>query len=65
MFNVDYSIWIIRLDDLQRKVVEILIEGFKLKEIAKFVKATVSKVKSIVKEIQQQFVNYFETGVCY
>ncbi len=64
VFNVDYSIWVNRLNVLQRRIVQCLIQGFKLKEIAKIVKATVSEVKSIVREIQEYFLNYFETDVC-
>jgi hypothetical protein len=40
-FNVDCSRWINRLNNLQKKVVGYLLYGFRLKEIAKFIKATV------------------------
>ena len=63
-FNVDYSRWINRLNDIERKVVNYLVQGFRLKEIAKFIKATAAKVKGIIREIQKQFVNYFEMEVC-
>jgi hypothetical protein len=64
VLNVDYGIWINGLNDLQKKVVEFLIQGFNLEEIAEFIKATISEVKSIVKEIRQDFLNYFELDVC-
>jgi len=64
VFNFDYSRWINRLNELQKRVVEYLIEGFQSKEIAKFIKATVNKVKAIVREIQERFLNYFELETC-
>jgi DNA-directed RNA polymerase specialized sigma24 family protein len=63
-FNVDCSNWVNRLDDLQGRIVEHLIRGSKPKEIAKIVKATVSKVKSIVREILEQFLNCCELDLC-
>lgn len=64
VFNVDYSRWVNRLNDLQKRIVEYLIQGFCMKEIAKFIKATVNKVKAIVREVQKQFLNYFELETC-
>jgi len=64
VFNVDFSRWINRLYDLQKRIVEYLVQGFQFKEIAKFIKTKVSKVKAIVREIQEQFLNYFGTEVC-
>jgi hypothetical protein len=63
-FTVDYSRWINRLNDLQKKIVGYLIQGFRLKEIAKFIESTVNKVKGIVREIQQRFLNYFGKEIC-
>jgi DNA-binding NarL/FixJ family response regulator len=63
VFDVDYSLSTNRLADLQKRIVEYLIQGFRLNEIAKFIKATVGEVKAIVREIQEQFLNYFEVEV--
>ncbi len=44
VFNVDYSIWVNRLNNLQKEIVDYLIEGFRLKEIAERIRITVNKV---------------------
>ncbi len=59
-FNVDYSRWINRLDDLQQRIVEYLVQGFCMKEIAKKIAATVEKVKTIIRQIQAKYLTYFE-----
>jgi DNA-directed RNA polymerase specialized sigma24 family protein len=64
VFNVDYSRWINRLNDFQKRIVEYLIQGFCMKEIAKFIKATVNRVKAVIQQIQEQFRNYFELETC-
>lgn len=61
VFNVDFSRWINRLNDVQRKVVNYLIQGFRVKEIAEIIKTTANNVKTIVREVQKRFLNYFET----
>lgn len=63
-FKVDYSRWINRLNRTQKRIVGYLIQGFQLKEIAKFINAKVSRVRAIVREIQEQFLSYFEVEVC-
>lgn len=63
-FNVDYSRWINRLNSLEKRTVEYLIQGFRLNEIAKFIKATVKKVKAIIRQVQKMYLNYFELEVC-
>jgi DNA-directed RNA polymerase specialized sigma24 family protein len=60
VFNVDYSRWINRLNEIQRTVVSYLIQGFRLKEIAEIIKASASKVKAILREIQERFAKYFQ-----
>ncbi len=60
VFNVDYSIWINRLNDLQKMIVEYLVQGFRLKEIAAIIKETLNKVKAIVREIQEKLLKYSE-----
>ncbi len=55
IFNVDCSRWIIALNNFEKNVVGYLIQDFRLSEISKFIKATVRKVKSVFRRIQNQF----------
>lgn len=42
VFNVDSNRWTNRLNYLQKRIVQFLIEGFRLKEIAEFTMASIT-----------------------
>jgi DNA-directed RNA polymerase specialized sigma24 family protein len=64
VFNVDFSRWINRLNNTQKRIVEYLIQGFCMREIAKKIAATVEKVKAIIRQIQKKYLNYFDLETC-
>ena len=64
IFNVDYSRWIKSLSAKQRDILDYLIQGFKLREIAEFISATVEKVRATVRQIKDKFLRYFELVPC-
>ncbi len=63
-FNVDYSIWMSKLNDSQKRIVDYLVQGFSFKEISAITRMTRSTIKKIVQEIQQACTNYFGMEVC-
>ncbi len=58
-FSIDYSFWMKRLTNIQRQTVEYLIQGFRLKEIAKKLKANLEKVRKIIEQIRDKYRLYF------
>jgi hypothetical protein len=63
-FSVDYGIWMSKLNDVQRTILEFLIQGYNVKEIASMFKATRCRITATIKGIQQQFLNYFGKAAC-
>lgn len=63
-FGIDYSRWKTKLSKVQTQIVEYLVQGFRLKEIAEKLRATVHKVRKIVQQIREKYRLYFEFESC-
>ena len=64
-FNVDFKSWLEKLSDLQRKVVDLLIQGYKASRIAEKIRLTASKVKNVISQLKVLFVKFFHLNVQY
>ncbi|MFH1042290.1 MAG: hypothetical protein V1773_13905 [bacterium] len=61
-FNVDYKNWLKKLNDIQMRVLNYLIQGYKASKIAELIKTTSSKVKEVVLQLQHLYVSSFIVG---
>lgn len=59
-FNIDYKSFMARLNSIQKKVLDLLIQGYKVSKIAEKIKTTSIKVKQIIQELQQRFLKFFD-----
>jgi DNA-directed RNA polymerase specialized sigma24 family protein len=62
-FAIDYSDWLKTLNKTQRRIFELLIEGYKCSKIAQMIHSTSVKVKQIIMELRRRFVEFFEITV--
>jgi hypothetical protein len=62
-FPIDYEHWLAQLDELQQQILNYLIQGYKISKIAEIIKATISKVKKVIREIQKLFVGFFDISL--
>ena len=59
-FSIDFKNWQKTLDDLQKKILDYLIEGLSVKSIADMMKITYVKVKNLIRSLKISFLNYFQ-----
>ena len=59
-FNIDYKAFLAKLNSIQKKVLDLLIQGYKASRIAEKIKTTSIKVKQIIQELQQLFLKFFD-----
>ena len=62
-FNVDYKEWLETLNKTQKRILDLLIQGFRCSKIAQMIHSTSCKVKQIIMELRQCFVEFFEIPV--
>ncbi|MDP3150347.1 MAG: hypothetical protein Q8N83_14590 [Ignavibacteria bacterium] len=59
VFSMDYNDWLQKLSDAHKQILEYLIQGFTAPKIASIVKESVTKVRTIIKDLQKLFVQFF------
>ncbi len=59
-FAVDYKNWLNKLDDLQRIILDCLIQGFQTRKISEMINLAVEEVRKIIKELKRMFIEFFE-----
>ncbi len=64
-FNIDFEFFLAKLDQLQRKIIDLLIQGFKTSEIVKIVQISPGKVKQVISQLRELFVKFFHLNVQY
>ena len=58
-FNVDFKNWQTTLTTQEHTILTHLIEGYSVKQIAELLYLTYTKVKQIIKQLKQKFLEYF------
>ncbi|MCE1168217.1 MAG: hypothetical protein LWX70_08980 [Sphingobacteriia bacterium] len=64
-FNVDYKAWLEILTGIQRKVFDLLIQGYKASRIAEKAHLTAATVKKVITQLKELFVQFFHLNVQY
>jgi hypothetical protein len=64
-FQIDYNDWLKKLTGTQRKVLDLLIQGYKASRIAEKVRLTAAEVKKTISELKNLFIRYFHLNVQY
>ena len=59
-FNIDFKDWQKTLDDLQKKILDYLMQGFSAKNISEMMNMAYSKVVTIIRNLKIAFLNYFQ-----
>jgi len=59
-FFVDFSLFLDRLSEIQRQIIKLLMEGFKLNEISRKVKQSYCLVMQIINSVKEAYLDYFE-----
>ncbi len=59
-FHIDYQIFLANLTDLQKQILDFLIQGYRASKIAEMIHANANKVRQIIKELQESFVRFFK-----
>ena len=59
-FEIDFKNWKSRLDDLQKKILDYLMQGFSAKNISEMMSMAYSKVVNMIRNLKIAFLNYFE-----
>ena len=63
--RIDCKLFVEKLNKLQQKILNLLMQGFKLNEISKLVKKPCAKIKQIIESIKEAFVKYFDVKLQY
>jgi hypothetical protein len=64
-FNLDFKSWLEKLSDMQREVLDLLIEGYKASKIAEKIHQSAGTVRSIIKQMKEFFVRFFHIKAQY
>ena len=64
-FTIDFKDWQKTLDDLQKKILNYLIEGFSVKKISEMIRMAYAKVKNLIRDLKIAFLNYFQPNEAY
>lgn len=59
VFSVDYNDWLQKLSAAHKQILDYLIQGFTAPKIATLLHEKTTKVRKIVKELRQYFVQFF------
>ena len=63
--RIDCKLFMEKLNKLQQKILNLLMQGFKLAEISKLVKKPHTKIKQIIESLKEAFVKYFDVQLQY
>lgn len=58
-FTVDFKSWLEKLNEFQRNVLDLLIEGYKASKIAELLKISAQQIKARILELKRSFVRFF------
>ncbi|MBI2417631.1 MAG: sigma-70 family RNA polymerase sigma factor [Ignavibacteriales bacterium] len=58
-FNVDFKSWLEKLNESQRRVLDLLIEGYKASKIAELLKISTQQIRARILELKRSFVRFF------
>ena len=58
-FPIDFKAWLLHLKRIEKKVLNYLLDGFPVSQIAEKINHTYAKTKLIIKQIQTAFLSYF------
>jgi hypothetical protein len=59
-FEIDFKDWEATLDDLQKKILDYLMQGFSAKNISDMMSMAYSKVVNLIRNLKIAFLNYFQ-----
>jgi hypothetical protein len=62
-FNIDFKDWQKTLDDLQKKILDYLMQGFSAKNISEMMSMAYAKVVNLIRDLKTAFLNYFNEPV--
>lgn len=65
LFNIDFKDWQKTLDELQRKILDYLMQGFNAKNISEMLKITYAKAVYLIRDLKTAFLNYFQPNYAY
>jgi hypothetical protein len=63
MFRIDFKDWTATLDDLQKKILDYLMQGFSAKNISEMMSVAYGKVVNLIRNLKIAFLNYFNEPV--
>ena len=58
-FNIDFKDWQQTLGELEKKILNYLMQGFKIKDISEMLKMTYARVKNLIRDMKISFLNFF------
>ncbi len=59
-FYVDFRLFLEKLTKIQRQIINLLISGFRLKEIGRRLRQSDYKIKQIIDSVKEAYLKYFE-----
>lgn len=59
VFGIDYKDWLSRLNEFQKQILDYLIQGYTTPKIAAMVNESVTKVRTVIKDLRKLFVQFF------
>jgi len=62
-FHVDFEAWTTKLNKHQKRVLNYLMQGYKGTQIAKKIKTPYDSVKTIIQQLQELFLQFFEISI--
>ena len=62
-FNIDFKDWTTTLDDLQKKILNYLMQGFSVKNISEMLSLAYAKVVKLIQGLKIAFLNYFNEPI--
>ena len=62
-FNIDFKDWQKTLDDLQKKILDYLMQGFNAKDISEMMRLAYAKVVNLIRNLKIAFLNYFNEPI--
>jgi len=62
-FEIDFKDWKATLDDLQKKILDYLMQGFSAKNISEMMSMGYSKVVNLIRGLKVAFLNYFNEPI--
>ena len=64
-FTIDFHSWQQTLGELEKKVLNYLMIGYKIKDISEMLKMTYVRVKNLIRDMKTSFLNYFQPNKAY